>query len=253
VFDLFDYTIKRRSKLKEYLKNSFHKEEWKRDIKFAMEFAHKIGPDFINLMEFSKSQFRQDIFVLNELGFKKNGYFVEFGATNGVDISNTHLLEKHFGYTGILSEPNPKQLGDIRSQRTSIVDVSCVWKETGKTLKFVEKGDLSTLEGFSELDMHGKKRRGRPTFDVQTISLNDLCEKYNAPAQIDYLSIDTEGSELEILSHHNFDAYTFKVITVEHNYTKNREKIFELLTSKGYLRKYEQLSQTDDWYSLKTN
>jgi len=101
--------------------------------------------------------------------------------------------------------------------------------------------------------MHGKKRQGRPTFEVQTISLNDLCKKYNAPAQIDYLSIDTEGSELEILSHHNFNAYTFKVITVEHNYSKNREKIFELLTSKGYLRKYEQLSQTDDWYSLKTN
>jgi FkbM family methyltransferase len=251
--NLFDYSIKRRSKLKEYYANSFHKDEWKRDIQFTLEFGQKVGPTFIELMELSKSQFRQDIFALTELGFKKNGFFVEFGATNGVTLSNTYLLEKRFGYNGILSEPNPKQLGDIRKQRTSFVDNSCVWRETGQTLKFIERGDLSTLENFSELDMHGEKRKGRPKFDVETISLSDLCRKYHAPAQIDYLSIDTEGSELEILSHHKFDEYTFKVITVEHNYTKNRDKIFSLLTSNGYERKFEHLSHTDDWYSLKNS
>src|SRR5208282_3167640 len=42
----------------------------------------------------SRAQLRQDLFVLSELDFKKNGFFVEFGATNGLDLSNTYLLER---------------------------------------------------------------------------------------------------------------------------------------------------------------
>ena len=77
---------------------------------------------------------------------------------------------------------------------------------------------------------------------------HDLLEKYNAPKYIDYLSIDTEGSEYEILKNFDFEKYVFKIITIEHNYTSMRDKIFTLLTSKGYKRKYENLSQFDDWY-----
>src|SRR5665213_3332547 len=51
----------------------------------------------LTIMRNSKSQFRQDLFVLGELGCKKDGFFVEFGATNGIDLSNTYLLEKEFG------------------------------------------------------------------------------------------------------------------------------------------------------------
>ena len=72
--------------------------------------------------------------------------------------------------------------------------------------------------------------------------------KYNAPKVIDYLSFDIEGSEYEILSHFDFESYKFRVITCEHNYTKMREKIYDLLISKGYRRKYVGLSELDDWY-----
>ena len=57
------------------------------------------------IAEKSRAQLKQDIFVLLETGFKRDGYFVEFGATNGVDLSNSWLLEKAFGWTGILAEP----------------------------------------------------------------------------------------------------------------------------------------------------
>ena len=76
----------------------------------------------------------------------------------------------------------------------------------------------------------------------------DLLEKYNAPKTIDYLSIDTEGSEYEILSVFDFDAFDIRVITCEHNYTPMREQLFELLTKNGYERKYSELSLFDDWY-----
>ena len=53
----------------------------------------------------SKSQYKQDIFVLSELGFKRNGFFVEFGATDGLDLSNTYLLEKQLAGMGYLQNP----------------------------------------------------------------------------------------------------------------------------------------------------
>ncbi|MFM8245210.1 MAG: FkbM family methyltransferase, partial [Candidatus Fonsibacter sp.] len=80
------------------------------------------------------------------------------------------------------------------------------------------------------------------------ISLEDVLKKFNAPLYIDYLSVDTEGSEFEILKNFNFSMFTFKIITCEHNFTKNRQKIFNLLSQKGYVRKFKNLSQFDDWY-----
>ena len=64
--------------------------------------------DFIltlNGGENSRSQFKQDVFALMVNKFREGGYFVEFGATNGYDISNTYILEKQFGWQGILVEP----------------------------------------------------------------------------------------------------------------------------------------------------
>ena len=64
---------------------------------------------------------------------------------------------------------------------------------------------------------------------METVSLTDLLDDHSAPLEIDYLSIDCEGSELEILKNHNFDKYSFKVITCEHNFTEKRKKIYDLL------------------------
>ena len=61
----------------------------------------------------SKSQLGQDIFALFEVGFKEGGYFVEFGATNGVSLSNTYVLEKEFAWGGILAEPAMRWHRDI--------------------------------------------------------------------------------------------------------------------------------------------
>ena len=72
--------------------------------------------------------------------------------------------------------------------------------------------------------------------------------QYDAPNVIYYLSIDTEGSELEILNSFGFDEYVIRVITVEHNHSDKRIQIHELLTSKGYKRVFDLFSMYDDWY-----
>ena len=200
----------------------------------------------------SKAQLKQDMFVLAELGFKRDGYFVEFGATNGVDLSNTYMLEKEMGWTGILAEPALVWHYDLVSNRNCHIDFDCVWSESGKTLEFneVAAAELSGVVETIPNDEHKDTRDTGSKYEVTTISLLDLLKKYNAPKDIDYLSIDTEGSEFEILSAFDFDAYKIKTITCEHNYTDMREKIYDLLTSKGYVRKYTEFSYFDDWYVL---
>jgi len=91
-------------------------------------------------------------------------------------------------------------------------------------------------------------REGGETYSVETISLMDLLEKHGAPREIDYLSIDTEGSEFDILENFDFDKYPIRIITCEHNYSPMRERLHALFSGKGYVRKYEQVSQFDDWY-----
>ena len=200
----------------------------------------------------SKAQLKQDMFVLAELAFKRDGYFVEFGATNGVDLSNTYLLEKDLGWTGILAEPAKVWHDDLHKNRDCHIDTDCVWFESGKTLRFTEPeaAELSTIRAYAGLDEHAAARFFGKIYEVNTTSLVDLLKKYNAPKEIDYLSIDTEGSEFDILNAFDFDAYKIKVITCEHNYTPMREEIYKLLTSKGYTRKYTEFSYFDDWYVL---
>lgn len=221
------------------------------DLAFLGAFeADKVGKIFY-LLPNSKSQFRQDLFVLSELNFKVGGYFVEFGATNGVDLSNSYLLEKDYLWQGILAEPARVWHKELRDNRkNSIIETNCVWKKSDEILIFNETNSpsLSTLDTFSDSDSNIDFRKNGNKYEVSTISLNDLLAKHNAPKDIDYLSIDTEGSEFEILNSFNFDNYNIKIITCEHNFTENRNRIHSLLVSKGYERKFESISRVDDWY-----
>ncbi|MDC0455188.1 FkbM family methyltransferase [Candidatus Pelagibacter sp.] len=249
-FAIFNIDIRSKSKLEKKLANSITLARWKHDIEFTLQIGSQIGPDFLRLIKLSKSQIRQDLFVLKELKLKKNGFFVEFGATDGVSLSNTYLLEKEFGYKGILAEPNPRQRKNIALERKAKIVNECVWSKSGERLKFVDDGDLSTISGIKKSNKWKNLIKNKSTFFVNTITLTDMLFKYNAPPLIDYLSIDTEGSEFDILSKHDFSKFNFSVITVEHNFTEQRNKIYKLLTANGYNRKYENLSMQDDWYTL---
>lgn len=203
----------------------------------------------LGLLPVSQSQLNQDLFVLSELGWKRDGFFVEFGATDGKTLSNSWLLEKEFGWTGILSEPARtwrEALG--ASGRAAKIDYDCVWSRTGETLHFTETdwAELSTISQFTGSDSH--KRDKAKGYDVATVSLNDLLMRHGAPDVMDYLSIDTEGSEFEILQNLDFAKYRFRCITCEHNRQPVRDDIHRLLSSHGYRRKFEEISDFDDWY-----
>ena len=198
----------------------------------------------------ARSQIGQDLFVQATLNFKQDGYFVEFGATNGVDLSNSFMLEKSFGWNGILAEPAMFWHDALKKNRECNIDTACVWRVSNSSLEFneVNAAAHSTLNSFSDGDCHASLRKKGRKYKVETISLVDLLDKHRAPADIDYLSLDTEGSEFEILNAFDFDKYRFKIITCEHNHTANRDKIYSLLSARGYQRTMESVSDFDDRY-----
>ena len=203
-----------------------------------------------HLLSLSRSQMKQDLFVLATLDFLRQGYFVEFGATDGLQISNTHILEKEFGWSGILAEPGTSWQESLSKNRTASIDNRLVWKSSGDKILFRETEDanLSTVAEFSDADSHRESRFFGQNRLVETVSLTDLLKEHKAPEIIDYLSVDTEGSELEILSAFDFEQYHVRIITVEHNDTPARAKLYELLSEKGFVRVFEELSGCDDWY-----
>jgi len=217
---------------------------------FDLEFLKEMPPERRNAcfenLDASKSQLRQDLFGLVQAGFERDGFFLEFGATDGVELNNTWLMEKQFGWSGILAEPARGWQNDLRRNRSCTIDNRCVWKRTGDTLEFSEapRGENSGISTF----MKPSRKRRSTTYEVHTVALNDLLRDYDAPEFIDFASIDTEGSEFEILNAFDFDRWRFGALCIEHNFAPQRDDLYRLLTAHGYERVHEHVSRFDDWY-----
>ena len=225
------------------------------DFKDKRDYTKFMGACLHNVDK-TKSQNYQDVWALYETDFKQDGFFIEFGATNGIDGSNTYLLQKNYYWHGILVEPNPDCIIDLTLNRLdSRIDIinKCVHTVSGQKVEFLvtNEPDLSTIKGYGQ-DEHTQKRKNAKTVVADTISLHDLLDLY-APSIVDYLSIDTEGSEYDILNAYFKGSSDHKInmITVEHNYTPARELLSQLLTENGYIRVFTEFSRWDDFYILK--
>jgi FkbM family methyltransferase len=204
----------------------------------------------------SKAQNLQDLWIMYEHYNRtvNPGIFVDFGATNGIDSNNSYILEE-MGWRGIVCEPNPIWHDKLKENRKCYVDYHCVAPKSGETVNFIctEEAELSTMSEYVNSDYNYAKRKYNTTIKhITTISLDDLVQVYaGTDIIIDYLSIDTEGSEYDILKAYSFKV-PFKLITVEHNFNQtSREKIHDLLVDRGYERKFEKFSRWDDFYKLK--
>lgn len=216
------------------------------DLQLIKRLPRDVRDPVIENLDVSRSQLRQDLLALVVSDFRRDGFFVEYGATDGVDLNNTWLLEKHFGWTGILAEPARGWHGSLKANRACMIETRCIWKASGETLRFTEapRGENSGISSFVNTS---RKIRGT-SYDVTTISLNDMLADNGAPARIDYMSVDTEGSEFDILNAVDFSRWSFGLMTIEHNHAPQRESIYHLLTGHGYMRILEDLSEFDDWY-----
>ncbi len=206
-------------------------------------------------MSESNSELGQELEVLKYYNNKKNGYFVEIGAADGVNFSNTSLLEKEYGWTGICVEPIPHIYNNcLKNRPKSICINKAIYSKSNEQVIFSIANNNTFLSGISNhIDCHKYTVYANNTdIFVTTITLTDLLDQYKAPEFIEYLSIDTEGSELEVLKGIDFNKYKFGLIDIEHNYIEpRRTQMRELLLSKGY--EYIRDNQYDDCYRYKNN
>ena len=234
--------------LKLHKKNNLKNKEHTDEINFLSFCLHNL--------EFSYSQTFQDLYVLYKLKSKKSGYFVEFGACDGIKNSNSYLMEKKYNWKGIVCEPLHIWHTMLIKNRNCKIDFSCIYSSSNLKLDFLvalNKIDLSTIKKFVDSDNFKKRREQKnETIRVKTLSLNDLLQKHKTPKFFDYLSIDTEGSEYEILKTFNFKKYIPKIITVEHNFNiKNNNQIKKILIKNNYIQDFEIFSQQDLWFYKK--
>lgn len=195
-------------------------------------------------MKESYSQLNQDINVITFFNKKSGLYFVDIGANDGITLSNTYLLEKKYDWQGICCEPLPNAFSKLKMLRDVICNNNAIFSTSDLDLEFSQSNLLSGITDY--IDHHQNAKNGLKII-VRTKTLQDLLDKYYAPSTIHYLSLDTEGTEYEILKSVDFNKYTFLYINLEHNYVEpRRTNIRKLLTQNGYIYKGE--NRWDDDY-----
>jgi FkbM family methyltransferase len=201
------------------------------------------------------SQYGQDKWLYNTFFINKGpGVFMEIGADDGIDKSNTLFFEESLGWKGICIEPSPKRFKLLEQNRTCICENYAVSNVVGE-VKFLDiAGWGKGLSGIvHKYDSRHRKRiedelrhplnKGKEVIKINTELLPNLLDKHNI-TEIDFCTIDTEGGEYDILSTLDFNKYNIRIIIVENNY--GDDKISKLLTDNGY-KKIHKL-EIDDVY-----
>jgi len=190
------------------------------------------------------SQYQQDKWV-NENIFKNkfNGVFLDIGAHDGKTLSNTYFFEKELLWSGICIEPIPEVFQKLKANRNCICIQGGIAAQEGVKDFLRLYGPLEMLSGFLEKYSRPHMNRinrelganggHKEILKIQLYNINKILEE-NGLFSIDFLSLDTEGGELDILKSIDFDRFSIQVIAVENNY-KN-ENFFTFLSSKGYRR-----------------
>jgi FkbM family methyltransferase len=194
------------------------------------------------------SHIGQDRWVAEVYDFKSAGYFLDFGAFDGMTISNTYSLEKGLGWSGICVEPNPTYFPALCSVRSSILANFALWSESFQSVELLDAHGLSSLVEFGEDDENAMLRRQatRRTIEVCTIQPTRLLHHFGAPCFIEYLSLDVEGAEPVVLEALDFSRYKIGLLTVEHNHNvASQGRTRKRLSSLGY-RHVEILNE--DWW-----
>lgn len=193
---------------------------------------------------------------LAELMPYRNGYYVELGANDGRSQSNSLHFERRKGWRGLLVEPSPtafQQCVMTRSSRNTIVCACCVEPENAGALVPLEFFNLMTTRVDRNQDQDLEtllpslrlNEGGEPDlsyrFGAEGRTMTSLLEEAGAPELIDFLSLDVEGNELNVLRGLDFSRYGFKYLLVE---ARNPQEVADFLSSKGYVL-CEQVSSHD--------
>ena len=197
----------------------------------------------------SYSQVGQDLWAIEMNKFKKNGYFLDIGAFDGVNFSNSYLLESEYDWNGICVEALPSNFNILKNSRKCISLNCALTDQVGKCL-INSSGSTSRLTNTGNFN----------TIEVPTITFEKMFEAYNVPNTIDYLSLDIEGHEYLALTKFPFSTHKCLVITVEHNLycegPQRKNQLQQILLANDYVLVKEDVADAnlpfEDWYAHKS-
>lgn len=202
------------------------------------------------------SQLGQDKFIDEYLNGKQNGFFIDIGAHDGKSSSNSLFFEEFRNWSGICIEPGIDEFEKLNSFRKSLNVKCCISGYDGESDFTYIRGYSNMLSGLSESydDKHKMRINNEinsyggeiinikiPVFKLQTI-----LDKNNI-IDIDYCSVDTEGSEFNVIKSIDFNKTNIKIFSIENNYGDDTIKKF--LEEKGYIL-YKKIQWDDIFIKL---
>ena len=180
--------------------------------------------------------------ILDNIQFKTNSpFYVDVGANDGIQSSNTGYLEMDLGWNGICIEPHPEAFARLQNNRIC-KKYNCCISESNEEVDFLMvNGYAEMLSGIlTEYDPKHIERiekdireagGSREIVKIPSRSLTSILEENNI-VNINYLSVDTEGSELSVLKSIDFNKFNIEVISVENN--NYHDYVKDFLISKNY-------------------
>ena len=180
--------------------------------------------------------------ILDNIEFEDDElFYVDVGANDGLIVLNTAHFDLNLNWKGICIEPHPRAFIELEKNRKKSINLNlCVSEKETEEDFLVVNGYAEMLSGIKNsyhpdhllrIDSEIKKHGGnKELIKVKSNSLKKIFEDCSVK-KVDYLSIDTEGSELEILSSIDFEKVDIRVISTENSSRKN---IKEFLSDKGY-------------------
>jgi FkbM family methyltransferase len=194
----------------------------------------------------TSAQNKEDLVLIRYFDGKHDGVFVDVGAHDGVQFSNTYLLEKHYGWSGVCIEPNPESFEKLVENRPNArcFKVASVNHDPRLIELLVPNGTpvlgstRPTRDGIAQILNIPADNVNYNKYTVQATRLGNTLYHYwhGFPANYDLLSIDTEWTELEVMKSADLSKYSPEVIVVEANNKEYAEKIEDYLTGEGYYR-----------------
>lgn len=161
---------------------------------------------------FHMSQLGQDVWVFGEaFNEERKGYFLDIGAHDGINLSNTYILECRYDWNGICVEANPESFQLLKKNRRVICVNACLDSAEG----FIDFAKRDAYSGIISPNTDNRETKSYEVIQIKTRTLDSLLSEQNAPHEIDYLSIDIEGAEERVLGNFNFKEYRFNCITIE--------------------------------------
>ena len=164
----------------------------------------------------SYSQTGEDLVIDDLLGGKENGFYVDVGAGDPVRFNNTQRFYRR-GWNGINIEPNIERFRRFRADRARDINLNIgIGREASRKTFFRFIPD--TLSTFSTEEMERYREQGYRLVDsveMELRCLDSVLSEYCGDTDIDFLSVDTEGLDLDVLESNDWERFRPAVVCVE--------------------------------------